>query len=95
MAILISGVLYVFVCVCACMSLSDHISICFEHNIIAYIENGMTKKWKILMNQWNINLYLNIIKAQKEHLAKLSADFVAKHGFATYIVKCLMFEISH
>lgn len=47
------------------------------------------------MNQWNINLYLNIIKAQKEHLAKLSADFVAKYGFATYIVKCLMFEISH
>ena len=47
------------------------------------------------MNQWNINLYLNIIKAQKEHLAKLSADFVAKYGFATYIVKCLMFEISN
>ena len=69
------------------MSLSDHISICLEHKITAYIENGMSKKWKILMNQWNINLYLNVIKAQKEHLAKLSADFVAKHGFATYIVK--------
>lgn len=46
MAILISGVLYVFVCVCACMSLSDHISICFKHNIIAYIENGMIRNGK-------------------------------------------------
>lgn len=82
------------ICICVCMSLSDHISICLEHKIIAYIENGMTKKWKILMNQW-INLYLNVIKAQKEHLAKLSAGFVAKHGFATYIVKYPMFEISH